>query len=139
MINVIDNSFIMVIIAPNKRRVYGSKRVFISPQNTIQKQYEVLRAFYAGGCSAEEAARRFGYKITSFYSLTRDFKKNLSLKSPAQFFFISRKAGRKPQDVTGEINRLIISLRKNIFQFRTLKPFSMFKVTKFLKSMYTTS
>ena len=97
------------------------KEFFISPQNTIQKQYEVLRAFYAGGCSAEEAARRFGYKITSFYSLTRDFKKNLSLKSPAQFFFISRKAGRKPQDVTGEINRLIISLRKKYLSVPDIK------------------
>ncbi|MCD6193504.1 MAG: transposase [Candidatus Aminicenantes bacterium] len=97
------------------------KEFFISPQNTIQKQYEALRAFYAEGCSAEEAARRFGYKITSFYSLTRDFKNNLSLKSPARFFFISRKAGRKPQDVTGEINRLIISLRKKYLSVPDIK------------------
>jgi len=97
------------------------KEFFISPQNTIQKQYEALRAFYAGGYSAEEAARRFGYKITSFYSLTRDFKKNLSLKSPARFFFISRKAGRKPQDVTGEINRLIIALRKKYLSVPDIK------------------
>ena len=97
------------------------KEFFISPQNTIQKQYEALRAFYAGGCSAEEAANRFGYKITSFYSLTRDFKKNLSLKSPARFFFISRKAGRKPQDVTGEINQLIIALRKKYLSVPDIK------------------
>jgi transposase len=97
------------------------KEFFTSPQNTIHKQYEALRAFYAGGCSAEEAARRFGYKITSFYSLTRDFKKNLSLKSPAQIFFISRKAGRKPQDVTGEINRLIIALRKKYLSVPDIK------------------
>jgi len=97
------------------------KEFFISPQNTIQKQYEALRAFYAEGCSAEEAARRFGYKITSFYSLTRDFKKNLALKSPARFFFISRKAGRKPQDVTGEINRLIIALRKKYLSVPDIK------------------
>lgn len=97
------------------------KEFFISPQNTIQKQYEALRAFYAGGCSAEEAANRFGYAISSFYSLVRDFKKNLYLKSPAQFFFISRKAGRKPQDVTGEINRLIIALRKKYLSVPDIK------------------
>ena len=97
------------------------KEFFISPQNTIQKQYEALRAFYAGGCSAEEAANRFGYTISSFYSLARDFKKNLSLKSPAQSFFISRKAGRKPQDVTGEMNRLIITLRKKYLSVPDIK------------------
>ena len=97
------------------------KEFFISPHNTIHKQYEALRAFYAGGCSAEDAARRFGYTISSFYSLARDFKKNLSLKSPAQFFFISRKSGRKPQDSTGEINQLIIALRKKYLSVPDIK------------------
>ena len=98
-----------------------SKDFFTSPQNAVQKQYEALRAFYAEGCSAEESAKRFGYTITSFYSLTRDFKKNLSLKSPARFFFISRKVGRKPQDITGEINQLIISLRKKYLSVPDIK------------------
>jgi len=96
-------------------------KFFISPQNIVQKQYEALRAFYTGQCSAKEAANRFGYTTSSFYSLVRDFKKNLSQQSPAQFFFISRKAGRKPQDVTGEINRLIITLRKKYLSVPDIK------------------
>jgi hypothetical protein len=79
------------------------KKFFRSPQNIVQKQYEALRAFYTGQCSAKEAANRFGYTTSSFYSLVRDFKKNLFQENPAQFFFISRKAGRKPQDVTGSV------------------------------------
>ena len=97
------------------------KTFFISPQNTVQKQYEALRAFYTGQCSAKEAAKRFDYTISSFYSLARDFKKNLSQQSPAQFFFISRKAGRNPQDVTGEINQLIITLRKKYLSVPDIK------------------
>jgi len=97
------------------------KTFFISPQNTVQKQYEALRAFYTGQCSAKEAAKRFDYTISSFYSLARDFKKNLSQQSPAQFFFIFRKAGRNPQDVTGEINQLIITLRKKYLSVPDIK------------------
>jgi transposase len=97
------------------------KKFFMSPQNIVQKQYEALRAFYTAQCSAKEAANRFGYTISSFYSLVRDFKKNLFQDSPAQFFFISRKAGRKPQDVTGEINRLIITLRKKYLSVPDIK------------------
>ena len=97
------------------------KKFFISPQNIVQKQYEALRAFYTSECSAKEAAERFDYTISSFYSLARNFKKNLSQQSPAQFFFISRKAGRKPQDVTGEINRLIITLRKKYLSVPDIK------------------
>jgi len=97
------------------------KTFFTSPQNTVQKQYEALRAFYTGQCSAKESAKRFDYTIRSFYSLARDFKKNLSQHSPAQFFFISRKAGRNPQDVTGEINQLIISLRKKYLSVPDIK------------------
>jgi hypothetical protein len=97
------------------------KTFFSSPQNTAQKQYEALRAFFTGQCSAEEAAKRFDYKISSFYSLARDFKKNLSRQNPAQFFFISRKAGRNPQDVKGQINPLIISLRKKYLSVPDIK------------------
>jgi transposase len=93
----------------------------MSPQSIVQKQYESLRAFYTGQCSAEEAAKRYGYTNSSFYSLARDFKKNLSQNNPAQFFFISRKVGRKPQDVTGEINRLIITLRKKYLSVPDIK------------------
>ena len=99
----------------------GPKTFFTSPQNTIQKQYEALRTFYTGECSAKGAAERFDYTISSFYSLARDFKKNLSHQNPAQFFFISRKAGRKVKDVTGEINRLIIALRKKYLSVPDIK------------------
>ena len=97
------------------------KTYFSSPQNTVQKQYEALRAFFYGECSAKEAAKRFDYTLSSFYSLARDFKKNLSQQPHAQSFFISRKQGRKPRDVSGEINRLIIALRKKYLSVPDIK------------------
>jgi len=97
------------------------KSFFDSPRSTVHKHYEALRAFYNGECSAQEAADRFGYTLASFYSLARDFKKMLSKENPEQFFFISRKAGRKQKDASGEINRLIIALRKKYLSVPDIK------------------
>jgi len=94
---------------------------FANPQNAVQKQYEALRAFYVEKCSGEEVAKRFGYTLTSFYSLTRDFKKNLSHDKPAQYFFASKLTGRKPKDETGKINQFIVDLRKKYLSVPDIK------------------
>lgn len=94
---------------------------FANPQNAVQKQYEALRAFYVEKCSGEEVAKRFGYTLTSFYSLTRDFKKNLSHDKPAQYFFTSKLTGRKPKDETGKINKFIVDLRKKYLSVPDIK------------------
>lgn len=94
---------------------------FSFPQNAIQKQYEALRAFYVGKCSGKEVADRFGYTISSFYSLTRDFKKNLTLNNPEQHFFISKPTGRKHKDDDSETDQLIIDLRKKYLSVPDIK------------------
>jgi len=94
---------------------------FAKPQNTVQKQYEALRAFYVGKCSGEEVAKRFGYTLSSFYSLTRDFKKNLLQDKPAQFFFTPKTTGRKPKAETGKINQLIVGLRNKYLSVPDIK------------------
>lgn len=94
---------------------------FHRPQNAVQKQYEALRAFYVEKCPGEEVAKRFGYTLSSFYSLTRDFKKNLAHDNPVQHFFISRVTGRKPKDETNEAAQLIIDLRKKYLSVPDIK------------------
>lgn len=94
---------------------------FKNPQNTVQKQYEALRAFYVEKCSGEEIAKRFGYTINSFYSLTRDFKKHLSQGTPAEYFFYSKVAGRKPKDESGKTNQMIVELRKKYLSVPEIK------------------
>ena len=94
---------------------------FCRPQNTAQKKYEALRAFYVEKRQAEDVAKQFGYKLSSFYSLTRDFKKNLSQENPDQHFFISKPAGRRPKDDTSETNQYIIDSRKNYLSVPDIK------------------
>jgi len=96
---------------------------FCCPQNTAQKQYEALRAFYIEKRPGEEVAKRFGYTLSSFYSLTRDFKKKLSQDNPDRHFFISKGTGRKPKDDTSKTNQLIINLRKNYLSVPDIKAF----------------
>lgn len=94
---------------------------FTNPQNTVQKQYEALRAFYVEKISGEEVAKRFGYKLNSFYSLTRDFKKSVSKGFSDQYFFNSKTTGRKPKDQTGKTNQLIVELRKKYLSVPDIK------------------
>jgi transposase len=94
---------------------------FANPQNNVHRQYEALRAYFIDNDSAKKAAERFGYTINSFYSLLRDFKKTLSADNPAQFFFTSRKAGRKPFKRAGKINQLIVDLRKKYLSVPDIK------------------
>ncbi len=94
---------------------------FTNPQNTVQKRYEALRAFYVEKRPGKEIAKQFGYTLSSFYSLTRDFKNQLSQNNPAQYFFISNNPGRKPKDTTGKTNQLIIQLRKKYLSVTEIK------------------
>lgn len=94
---------------------------FTNPQNSVQKQYEALRAFYVEKCPGEEVAKRFGYTLSSFYSLARDFKKNLSQDKPALFFFTPKTTGRKPKTEADKINQLIVDLRKKYLSVPDIK------------------
>ena len=48
------------------------------------------------GLSAAEAAAKFGYRLSAFYSLVRDFSKYLKEGHPEDFFFKDTVSGRKP-------------------------------------------
>ena len=45
---------------------------FKNPVSHRQKQYEAIRAIVIGGDSIEDAAKRYGYKVGTVYSLLRD-------------------------------------------------------------------
>ena len=85
-----------------------AKDFFTIPQSTAQKQYEALRAFYIDGRSAPEVADQFGYTLSSFYALNRDFKQRLETPETSEQFFVSPTPGRKPKDTTGKVETLII-------------------------------
>ncbi len=47
---------------------------FQRPASPRQKQYEAIRAIAVDGKSIEDAAKRYGYKASTVYSMLRDAK-----------------------------------------------------------------
>ena len=84
---------------------------FAQPANPLQRRYEVLRAFFLEGLTAESVARRFGYAVGSVYAMTRDFRR---LDDPAAFFFRPPAAapGRAPVLPLPDVCQRVIELRK---------------------------
>ncbi len=94
---------------------------FTNPENSKQKQYEALRAFFAEELSAQETAEKFGYGLHRFYSITKAFRKEFEAKSKVDPFFISSKKGRKHKDIEGELKALIIDCRKQYLSIPDIK------------------
>lgn len=94
---------------------------FDQPALSTHKKYEALRSFFYEKKSAEEVANKFGYRLSYFYNLTRDFRSRLK-KSPNQnVFFLSPKFGRKEKDRDGNVVSLITQLRKQYISIPEIK------------------
>lgn len=99
----------------------GPYTFFAVPASTAQKKYEALRAFFYEKLTAEEVAARFGYKLSAFYSLTRDFRDFVKDTGKEDMFFITKKPGRKEKDIEGNITALIVNLRKKYLSVPDIK------------------
>ncbi len=97
------------------------KDFFSNPVNANQKQYEALRAFYHKNRSAPETAKKFGYTLSSFYSLARDFKKALKGGVASKKYFTSTSLGRNPKPGGNSIIKQIIELRKKYLSIGEIK------------------
>ena len=73
------------------------RQFFARPRSILHRQYEALRAFFMDRWGAKKVAQSFGYQLSTFYSMTRDFRQ-LCRKhaAPAEQFFVTPTAGRKP-------------------------------------------
>lgn len=94
---------------------------FTHPQSPRQKQYEALRAFYVEKKSANTVAQQFGYTVSSFYSLTRTFRKHLEKDHPEHYYFVSESSGAKPKFEGTNTEKLIIELRKKSLSVPDIK------------------
>jgi len=94
---------------------------FTQPQSPRQKQYEALRAFYVEKQSANTVAQRFGYTVSSFYSLTRTFRNHLKKDELQQYYFASETPGAKPKFEGTNTEQLIIELRKKSLSVPDIK------------------
>jgi hypothetical protein len=89
------------------------KTFFQTPLRAAQKQYEALRAFYLEEKTASEVAAKFGYTLSSFYSLTRDFKQLLAQSDqPVNRFFVDLQPGPKLKTHENDVYNMVILLRK---------------------------
>ena len=76
-----------------------------------KKRYDALRAFFIERLSAEDVAIQYGYTVSSFYSLVRDFRKFLKDEKKEDFFFKDIRLGRKEYR-DDAMEEMVISLRK---------------------------
>lgn len=98
------------------------KIFFQTPKSPTQKQYEALRAFFVENKPAKDVASKYGYTASSFYSLTRDFKKLLNDPASAlKKFFVYSQPGPKPKKQEANVNNLIIILRKKYLSVSDIK------------------
>jgi transposase len=94
---------------------------FQSPQHITHKRYEALRAFYFEAKPAHQVAQQFGYTLSAFYSLTRDFNQLLNQSEPSKGFFVTVVRGRKPKKTAQETDKLIVELRKKYLSVPDIK------------------
>jgi hypothetical protein len=95
------------------------KTYFIDPASPTQRRYEALRAFYADGLSAAEAADKFAFSPSYFKKLRFEFVRDI--KEGANQFFPHRKTGPKERFTNAETIQRIITLRKRNFSITDIK------------------
>ena len=83
-------------------------------KSVSKKRYDALFAFFVHRQPAVHVATSYGYTLTSFYSLVRDFRKHLKYNPQEDFFFKETTLGRKPGR-DDELKELIIDLRKQYY------------------------
>ena len=89
------------------------REYFKSPNVTVQRHYEALRAYYHGGLSADESALKFGLSPKYFKKLRSEFIQMLRRETgEADPFFLIKKTGPKGRITDNQTAERIIALRK---------------------------
>lgn len=91
------------------------KDFFNDIQSPVKKQYDALREFFHYGVQAETVAEKYGYAISSFYWLIKDFRRQLKENPSVDMFFRERFMGRKRTVHPENIRDFIVQLRKQNF------------------------
>jgi helix-turn-helix protein len=74
---------------------------FLQPQQTVQRRYEALRAYFLDGRPLADIAAHFGYRRSSLKSLVCRFRATCGRSNPAPFFFRTVEAA-PPVDVASK-------------------------------------
>jgi hypothetical protein len=87
---------------------------FSSQEILNKKKYDALRAFFFEKRQAEEVAEVYGYTLSSFYSLARDFRLYLKHHPGEDYFFKDVVLGRRRAN-SESLDHMIVDLRKRNF------------------------
>jgi len=82
-------------------------RLFLTPSNSTQRQYEALRAYFVDGLPSAKAAARFGYSPGSFRVICHQLRRN-----PQRQFFLSPEKKARPTPMKDRVKENVIALRK---------------------------
>jgi hypothetical protein len=63
------------------------RRFFAEPEQTFQRRYEALRAFFVEGQPPEAIASQFGYRVGALKSMICRFRTGCGKGQPPPFFF----------------------------------------------------
>jgi hypothetical protein len=97
------------------------KSFFSNPKLPIQRQYEALKAFYADGLPAKDAAKKFKFSPTYFKKLRVAFAKQV--RSGENQFFSKTKPGPKRRHTDAKTIDRITMLRKQNHSIRDIQAF----------------
>lgn len=92
---------------------------FSSLEIINKKRYDALRAFFYEKRPASEVASTYGYSMSAFYSLTRDFRAYLKEDPVEDLFFKDVVLGRKEHKQEG-LEDMILGLRKHYFSIEDI-------------------
>lgn len=87
--------------------------------SVTKRKYDALRAFFFEKRPAIEVASSFGYSLSSFYSMTRDFHLHIKKNPEEDIFFKESKLGRKEIKLDG-LEDMIVGLRKHNFSMEDI-------------------
>jgi transposase len=88
----------------------NQKNFFLNPENSHQRQYEALKAFFCDGLSIPEITQRFGFSKHYFNKLKYQFNKDLAQKINP--YFEDKKPGPKQPRTDPSIIEIVVMLRK---------------------------
>jgi len=104
-----------------------AKTYFSTTGSPVKRKYDALKDFFQHELRAEEIAEKYGYTLSSFYSLSRDFTKHLETGDGDGFFFKKAVQGRKSKPSAGQLDSLIINLRKQNHSIEDIVTMAMSK------------
>src|SRR3990167_466786 len=92
---------------------------FTQPENSRQRQYEALKAFYCDKLPSDEVVEKFGFSRLYFNKLRHQFIKNL--EHEINPFFEDKKTGPKQRRTDQTIVEIVVALRKQNYAITDIR------------------